>query len=102
MTPEGKTKQAIDKLLKLFRAYALKPVQNGLGKPGVDYNGRHRGLAFLIEGKEPGKKPTPRQWRTLREHAGAGGSCFVIDGPGEDIRELAMWLRHPANSFWSI
>lgn len=100
-TPEGKTKQTIDKLLNDFSAYYLKPVQNGLGSPALDYHGSHRGLAFVIEAKAPGKEPTPRQVATLRRISKSGASLFVIDGQGPDLFDLRVWLQDPVTSYWS-
>lgn len=92
MTPEGKVKAAIDKLLKQHKAYYLKPVQNGMGAPALDYHGVHQGLSYVIEAKAKGKTPTPRQINTLRECAAAGSACFFIDG---DLTELSNWLTFP-------
>lgn len=101
MTPEGRVKAQVDRFLKEALAYYLKPVQNGMGAPALDYHGIHRGLGFVVETKAPGKHPTPRQINTLRRIAAAGGACFVIDGTGTDLSELSMWLRNPCVSFWS-
>lgn len=100
-TPEGKTKQTIDKLLTDFKAYYLKPVQNGMGSPALDYHGSHQGLAFVIEAKAAGKEPTPRQIATMRRISKSGASLFVIDGYGPDLFDLRVWLQHPATSYWS-
>lgn len=98
MTPESKVKLQVDKLLKLHRAYYLKPVQNGLGAPAVDYHGNQHGLAFLIETKAPGKFPTPRQMNTMRQAQAAGASCFLVDG---ETAELANWLTFPIAGYIS-
>lgn len=92
MTPEGKVKAAIDKVLKEAGAYYLKPVQNGMGAPGVDYHGCHKSLSIVIETKAPGKIPTARQLNTLRWAINAGSAAFVIDG---DLTELINWLALP-------
>lgn len=99
MTPEGKVKAKISKTLKEFApdvSYDM-PVPCGYGKQGVDYNGvvksalHKQGLAFFIEAKAPGKKPTPRQRNTLAEKEGAGAKCFVIDGD-KGVADLRNWL----------
>lgn len=100
-TPEGKTKQTIDRLLLDFKAYFLKPVQNGMGSPALDYHGSHQGLAFVIEAKALGKEPTPRQIATMRRIGKSGASLFVIDGHGPDLFDLRVWLQHPVTSYWS-
>jgi len=102
MTPEGKVKSQVDVLLKEMAAYYLKPVQNGMGAPALDYHGVHRGLAFVIETKAKGKRPSPRQVNTIRRIAAAGGSCFVIDDiSGADYAELHNWLHFPLSDFLS-
>jgi hypothetical protein len=102
MTPEGKIKAQIDALLKAHGAYYLKPVQNGLGAPGLDYHGIHRGLGFVIEAKRPGGEPTPRQYQTLEKARYAGGAAFVIDGP-HGLALLEEWLRtHPVPDYTRI
>lgn len=101
MTPEGAVKAQVDKRLKEALAYYLKPVQNGMGAPALDYHGIHAGYGYVIETKAPGKEPTPRQVNTLRRCYAAGGSCFVIDGVGPDMLELEQWLRSPHAGFLS-
>lgn len=98
MTPEGRVKAAIDKLLVLHKAYRIKPVQNGMGSPALDYHGIHQGLGFVIEAKAAGKQPTLRQINTLRAAAAAGAACFFIDG---DLTELLNWLTFPFPSYLS-
>lgn len=100
-TPEGKTKALIDKLLNEFKAYYLKPVQNGMGSPALDYHGSHQGFAFVIEAKAPGKAPSDRQIATMRRIAPSGASIFVIDGQGPDLFDLRVWVQHPVASYWS-
>ena len=80
MTPERKVKEVVKKLLKLHGAYYLMPVQNGMGAPALDFHCIHKGVAFCIETKAPGKKPTPRQLLTIASVEASGGRCFVIDG----------------------
>lgn len=92
MTPEGRVKAQVDALLKQHEAYYLKPVQNGMGAPALDYHGSHQGVAFVIETKAPGKAPTARQLNTLRRIAASGAACFLIDG---DLTELSNWLTFP-------
>lgn len=80
-------------------AYYLKPVQNGMGAPALDYHGHVQGQAFVIETKAPGAKPTPRQLNTMRSVIAAGGSAFVIDGI--DTTELYNWLHLPIPGYIS-
>lgn len=98
MTQEGKVKSQVDSLLKAHKAYYLKPVQNGMGAPALDYHGSHQGIAFVIETKAPGKFATPRQLNTLRQVAASGAACFLIDG---DLTELSNWLTFPISGYLS-
>ena len=65
-TPEGKVKDQIKSVLNKFGIYYFMPVQNGMGKPGLDFYCCYRGKFIAIEAKAPGKKPTPRQLNTLQ------------------------------------
>lgn len=79
-TPEGKVKKVVKSILERGHAnlYYFMPVQGGYGKPGLDYHGCCRGVAFAIETKAPGRKLTPRQEATKREMEAAGMKVFVI------------------------
>ena len=78
-TPEGKVKAAVKKLLGEYSVYYFMPVQNGMGKPGLDFHCHLHGVAFSIETKAPGKKPTPRQEVTIADMEASGAMVFVID-----------------------
>lgn len=78
MTPEGKVKAKVKKVLKEYRAYQHWPVQAGYGAPTLDCVGCYNHLYFAIETKAPGKKPTPRQQLTIEEMEAAGAKVFVI------------------------
>lgn len=89
MTPEGKVKLAVKKLLASHGAYWYMPVPNGFGAATVDFLGCHRGRFFAIETKKPGGKLTPRQALVMEEYREHGGAAFMIDG---DLTELGLWL----------
>lgn len=92
MTPEGSVKAKIKQILNEHKPIRYDmPVQNGMGKPSLDFTGCHWGRYFAIEAKAPGKKPTPRQELTIAETREAGGKVFVIDGT--DYSELIEWLE---------
>ena len=100
MTPEGLVKKQVDAVLKAAGAYYLKPVQNGMGAPALDYHGCHRGFAFVVEAKRPGARPTPRQTATASQVAAAGGSIFLVDG-WDSLMRLQNWLEFPVRGFSS-
>lgn len=77
-TPEGEVKDRVRALFKKYRAYYHSPVQNGMGKPGLDFHCCVNGLAFFVEAKAPGKHPTPRQQLTMRDMLAAGAKVFVV------------------------
>lgn len=99
-TPEGKVKESVRQALRRMQAYWHMPVQNGMGKPSLDFHvcvpieitedmvGLRLGLYVGVETKKLGGKPTPRQVNTMAEIAAAGGRTFVIDG---DTSELENW-----------
>ena len=93
MTPEGKVKEQVKKLLREYGAYYHMPVQNGMGAPTLDFVGCYRGHYFAIEAKAPGKLPTRRQYDTMSDITWAGGQCFVVDGSAENTAKLVAWLK---------
>lgn len=100
MTPEARVKAAIDKLLDKYDAYYHKPVQNGMGAPGLDYWVCHKGFFCAIEAKKPGGHMTDRQVRTAIEVEKAQGSVFCINSAvGTEVNELMSWLEFPRVGF---
>ena len=91
MTPEGKVKEKVKKLLKAHGAYYHMPVQNGMGAPSLDFIGCHRGLYYGIETKAGNKQPTPRQETTIAQIRAAGGLAFVVNEVS-GLDELEAWL----------
>lgn len=103
MTPEGKVKSAVDKVLVGAKAYKHKPVMNGMGAPALDYHVCHRGFYAAIETKAEGGRPTPRQIKTMREVRDAGGSVFLINGVDyPDFAQLVGWLLNPIPGFLGV
>jgi hypothetical protein len=92
MTPEGKVKEQVKKLLKAYGAYYHMPVQNGMGSPTLDFICCLNGRYIAIETKAPGKLATVRQQKTMEEICVAGGTALVIDGSAEHLRQLQDWL----------
>ena len=107
MTPEGRVKALIAKLLA---HYDIQPaakagtftesagwyyfaVQGQMSVRGVpDIVGHYRGRFWAIEAKAPGKKPTGFQALQLSAIKASGGAVFVIDGE-ESLKEFETWLR---------
>lgn len=94
MTPEGRVKNKIKKILDKYKSntYVYMPVPGGFGKPGLDFHCAISGNAFNIEAKVPGKKPTPRQEQTIQEMRQGGVTVFVIDGAQDQLDALDAWL----------
>ncbi len=91
-TAEGKVKAKVSALLKQYGAYYHMPVQNGMGKPSLDYIVCHRGRFAGVETKAGNKLPTPRQEGTIAEMRAAGGATFIVNEVG-GLDELRFWLE---------
>lgn len=97
-TPEGRVKEKIKKVLDRYSDYVYyeMKVPNGYGSPSLDYFGSARnpqglGIAFAIEAKRPGRKPTARQEGTMQRMGLGGVRVFAIDGE-QGCDELDEWL----------
>lgn len=95
MTPEGRVKAAIKKIIAAYHphVYSHWPVQNGMGAPTLDCIGCVGGRYFAIEAKKPGAKPTERQEQTISQMIAAGARVFVIDGRPSQMHEFDTWLH---------
>jgi len=83
MTPEGKVKAEIKKLLKIHGVWFYMPVQNGYGKVGIpDFICCFNGKFLAIEAKAPGKELllTPNQRNVLEDIGNHGGETLVVSG----------------------
>lgn len=92
LTPEGKVKAAIKKLLKERGIYYYMPVQNGMGIVGVpDIICCVDGRFMAIEVKAPGKRgnTTANQDRQIMEIHAAGGIAIVADS----VEQVERCLR---------
>lgn len=98
MTPEGRVKEQVKRVLKKHGAYWHCPVQNGMGSPTLDFVGCYMGLFYAVETKAPGKKATPRQIMTINSMKKAGGICFVIDGDCTELEEWLLWVPAPVDA----
>lgn len=91
MTPEGKVKDAVRKLLKVRTIWYYQPMQNGMGQVGIpDFICCWDGMFLGIETKAPGKRKdtTANQNRVLAEIVSHGGKTIVVD----DVEQLRKFL----------
>ena len=80
MTPEGKVKAKVKKVLLEVGAYYAMPMGTGFGNAGVpDFLVCVKGRFIGIECKANGGKPTALQLKNLADIESAGGLVFVID-----------------------
>jgi hypothetical protein len=112
MTPEGRVKKNISRILKNFPSvYSFMPVQFGIGASGLDYHcvvGKYYRfglvvemlpIAFFIEAKKPGGEPTLRQENFAKERKEKqNAKTFIIDEDpsiekGSGLDELVEWLQ---------
>ncbi len=113
MTPEGRVKDRIKRVLKAHGAWYYMPQQFGMGATHLDFicsvkrEVQHGGAfeqvweTFFIEAKAPGENPTPRQWAIIERERAAGFRVFVIDDSGvvgvkikhDSLSELENYLR---------
>jgi hypothetical protein len=79
MTPEGKVKADIKKVLKEMGAYYTMPVTGGYGNSGVpDFIVCYRGVFFGIEAKANNGRLTELQKKGLEKINDAGGRGFLV------------------------
>lgn len=91
MTPEGRVKAAVKKLLAGLGAYHFSPPANGYGRTGVpDIVGCYRGYFFAIECKAGRGKTTALQELEIARIREAGGVAWVVNE--ENIEEIEKWL----------
>lgn len=106
MTPEGKVKDKVKRLLKERGAYHYMPIQNGMGVVGIpdiiacvpvvitkDMVGSTIGAFVAVETKAPGKikNTTANQKKNLRDIFAAHGVAIVADKP-ETVEDFLQFL----------
>jgi len=88
MTPEGKVKAKVVKLLKAANVWYFFPANNGFGKSGIpDIIAIVNGEFIGIEVKSAKGKPTELQKICGAEIEGAGGTWLVVR---DDITMAAL------------
>lgn len=94
MTPEGKVKAKVKRILKKYgkEIYQFWPVQTGYGASTLDVLCCVKGKFLAIETKAEGKKPTQRQELTIKDIKAAEGIVLVIDGTNYEVLEDILCL----------
>jgi hypothetical protein len=97
MTPEGKVKAKVKKLINWHLTlspqliYTYMPVPGGFGSPSLDFIGCASGHFYAVETKAKGKKLTAQQEQTARVMRQAGAAVFEVIGD-DGLEELDRWL----------
>jgi len=94
MTPEGKVKAKVVKILKELSVYYFYPVTGGFGRSGVpDIICCVNGYFFGIECKAGKNTPTPLQEAEMQKIRNAGGHTLVVNELNiEELREKLTCL----------
>lgn len=93
ITPEGKVKKEVRKVLDLLGAYYVMPVTGGYGKQGApDFLVCHRGKFFGIETKAGKGKLTVLQEMNLKRIVETGGVALVIRE--DDVKNLLSLMEN--------
>jgi hypothetical protein len=94
MTPEGKVKARLDRVLSGYGddLHIFKPVQNGMGSPALDYIICYKGRYASIETKAGDKQFTPRQKLTADRLQLAGAAVFLVNET-TGTRDVEKWLN---------
>lgn len=82
MTPEGKVKAAVKRVLDAKGVWHFSPVSNGMGRHGIpDIICCWDGKFLAIEVKAPGKRANTSalQDREIKAIGNAGGTAIVVD-----------------------
>lgn len=98
MTPEGKVKEKIKKILKAHNIYYAMPHGAGYGDAGVpDFLCciPPEGKFMAIEAKANGGKTTALQQKNLSDIDARGGMPWVVDETNIDLFEI--WIKETAH-----
>jgi hypothetical protein len=98
MTPEGRVKAKVNKMLAEFGSdvWRFMPVQSGYGTPALDYLLCFRGHFVSIETKKAGEDLTPLQKSTRRDMWAAGGIVLRV----RDDEELEICRKFLTDLEW--
>jgi len=94
VTPEGKVKAKVDRLLKAKGVWYYSPQAGPYGVSGIpDRVAIVAGQFVGIECKaDASKKPTALQVKRMQEIEAAGGKCFVVCDT-ESLLSVQKWLE---------
>ena len=93
ITPEGKVKKEVRRVLDSLGAYYVMPVTGGYGKQGApDFLVCHRGKFFGIETKAGQGKLTVLQEMNLKRIVETGGVALVIRE--DDVKNLLSLMEN--------
>ncbi len=94
MTPEGRCKAAIKRMLDAAGVYFFMPPANGYGRAGIpDFVCCVRGRFLAIEAKAGKGKTTALQDRELQRIKDAGGVSVVVYEDDESQQQLSSILK---------
>ena len=95
ITPEGKVKAAVRKLLVEFGIYYFSPSANGYGRAGIpDIICCFGGRFIAIECKAGKGTTTALQDRELAAIRTAGGMAVVVNETNiDELKEKLQWMR---------
>lgn len=95
MTPEGKVKATVRKLLAQYGAYYTMPLGAGFGVAGVpDFLCCVDGVFLAVEAKAGKGKTTALQDRQLAAIQAAGGHALVIRETNiNELEEKLLWIK---------
>ena len=94
MTPEGKVKTKVKRLLVERGIYYFMPVSNGMGRHGIpDIICCASGRYLAIETKAGKGKTTALQEREMERIRDAGGLALVVNDTDETFEDLICLLN---------
>ena len=104
MTPEGKVKEKVKKILKKRGVWFFMPRGSTFGTAGVaDIICCHEGRLLAIETKAGNNQPTKLQLNSLRSIVNHGGCALVVRESNMDAVEAALDFierNHNSNFCW--
>lgn len=95
LTPEGRVKAAVRKILDAEQVYHFSPAANGFGRAGIpDIICCVNGAFVAFELKAGKGKTTALQDREIAAISGHGGIVMVINETNIDkVKEIIQWTK---------